>query len=182
METSTSQSNPTLYQDEDPSALKAFSLNSISSNSSPSKWACWMRSYYKGISMDCNPWPYNNPDGNQKKKSYNISPPLAWTHVANCCQKTTAAGILPPHVNGKQATDKDNTKKLNSGSAHTQRLDKYVKWPSLPRANKRKTAGLPYVCHHQIPRKTPYGSVRLIAWLHMWKTDKAITTVFMFEE
>lgn len=31
-------------------------------------------------------------------------------------------------------------------------------------------------------KKNPYGFLRLIAWLHMWKTDKAITTVFMFEE
>lgn len=60
------------------------------------------------------------------KRLLHFSPP-ARTHVANCCQKTTTAGVFPPHVNGKQATGKGNKENLDSRSEHAHRLDKYEK-------------------------------------------------------
>ena len=67
---------------------------------------------------------------------------------------------------------------------HAHWLDKYEELEMTAAGGKREreTTGPPCIYQHQIPRKTPYGSARLIAWLHMWKIDKAITAMFMFEE
>lgn len=71
------------------------------------------------VGNHCNPWPYNNPVENQKGEKVIIPTPtpFARAHVANCCQKTRAAGVLPPHVNrGGAATDKGNKKIIKHNS------------------------------------------------------------------
>lgn len=64
------------------------------------------------VGNHCNPWPYNNPVENQKGETVIIPTPtpFAQDHVANCCQKTRVAGVLPPHVNGRGGADKGNKK------------------------------------------------------------------------
>lgn len=132
---------PTLQWDRIKIPQQSRLSHYLSFNTSSSKWAWWMSSYYRGQATTVihghiiTHWKTKKG----KKVITTTPPPPVWTHVANCCQKTTAAGVLPPHVNGKQATDKGKKKNIDPRSMQTDYTNtRKEKWPPLLGGNTEK--------------------------------------------